>query len=144
MLNLSQLFIEIEQTCIRVRNPGGLVPEVVEQVESAPNFEREIKGGTRGITGYRNRVIADLFYGLETMEKAGSGLSDVWRSANENKNVVSFGPTDDNAAFEVTIHRRPEVVDEVTETAYHRNFIRYASNLLEVVNLPSVILVRWD
>ena len=137
--------IEIEQTCIHIRNPGGLAPEVVRRVTSAANeeiklaFESKIKGGTRGITYCRNRVVADLFYGLETMEKAGSGLSDIYRSATENKNEVSFGPTDDNTAFEITIHRRPEVVDEVTKTSYHRNFIRYASNLLEVINLPNVI-----
>ena len=139
------IIIEIEQTCIHVRNPGGLVPEVVKRVTSAANeeikiaFEREIKGGTRGITYCRNRVVADLFYGLEAMEKAGSGLSDIYRSATENRNKVSFGPTDDNTAFEITIHRRPEIVDEITKTAYHRNFIRYASNLLEVVRLPDVI-----
>ena len=63
--------IEIEQTSIRVRNPGGLVPEVVKQVESIPNFEKEIKDGIRGIKGYRNPVVADLFYGAKTMEKEG-------------------------------------------------------------------------
>ena len=139
------IVIEIEQTCIRVRNPGGLVPEVVKRLTSVANeeiktaFEKEIKGGTRGITYCRNRVVADLFYGLDTMEKAGSGLSDVYRSATENRNEVSFGPTDDNTFFEITIHRRPEVVDEITKTAYHSNFIRYASNLLEVAKLPDVI-----
>ena len=133
------IVIEIRQTDIRVRNPGGLVPEVIKQVENAPNFEKEIKRGARKITGYRNRVVADLFYGAGVMEKEGSGLSDVWRSGNENRNAVNFGPVDSNAAFEITIHCRPEVVDEVTRTAYSRNFVRYASNLLEVAELPDVI-----
>lgn len=137
--------IEITQTDISVLNPGGLVPDVVKKVKSTPDedleiaFENKIKSGARGITDCRNRVVADLFYGLEMMEKKGSGLSDIWRSAKENKNEVSFGPTNDNTTFEITIHRRPEDVDEVTKTAYHRNFIRYASNLLEVVKLPDVI-----
>ena len=136
---LEPIIIEINQTCIHVHNPGGLVPEVIRQVESAPNFEKEIKGGKRGITDCRNRVVSDLFYGAETMEKAGSGLSDIWRSANENQNDVNFGPTDDNTAFQITIHCRPEAVDSVTKTAYHRNFVRYASNFLEVVTLPKSI-----
>lgn len=144
------IVIEIEQTCIRVQNPGGLIPEVERQVKRAPDreiapdtlqtaFENQIKGGIRGIKGYRNAVVADLFYGAETMEKAGSGLSEVWRSGQENNNEANFGPINNNAAFEITIHRRPEVVDEVTRTAAHSNFTRHASNLLEVVALPEVL-----
>ena len=139
------IVIEIEETHIRVRNPGGLVPDVVNQVRSQPSeeikiaFENQIKSGISGIKGYRNPVVADLFYGAGVMEKEGSGLSDVWRSCTANANEVNFGPTDNNRAFEITIHSRPEVVDEVTKTAYHRNFIRYASNLLEVVKLPDVV-----
>lgn len=142
--------VEIEQTCIRVRNPGGLIPEVARQVNRAPDgeiapdalqtaFENQIKGGSRGIKGYRNAVVADLFYGAGDMEKAGSGLSEVWRSGKENNNEVHLGPVDDNTAFEITIHRRPEVVDKVTRTAAYSNFTRHASNLLEVVALPDVL-----
>ena len=139
------IVIDIEQTYIRVRNPGGLVPDVVNQVRSQPSeeikiaFENQIKSGISGIKGYRNPIVADLFYGAGVMEKEGSGLSDVWRSCTENRNEVKFGPIYNNTAFEITIHSRPEVVDEVTKTAYHRNFIRYASNLLEVVKLPDFI-----
>jgi predicted HTH transcriptional regulator/NAD-dependent SIR2 family protein deacetylase len=140
------IVIEIEETYIRVRNPGGLVEDVIEQMIGIPQeeikdaFETEIKKGTRGIRGYRNPVVADLFYGAEEMEKAGSGLADVWKESEKNKNEVNFGPIDDNAAFEITISRRPEVVDMITETASSSdNFTRYASNLLEVVSLPDVI-----
>ncbi len=140
------IVIEIEETYIRVRNPGGLVEDVIEQMigtsqeEIKDAFETEIKKGTRGIRGYRNPVVADLFYGAEEMEKAGSGLSDVWQESEKNKNEVNFGPIDDNTAFEITISRRPEVVDMITRTASSSdNFTRYASNLLEVVSLPDVI-----
>ena len=140
------IVIEIEETYIRVRNPGGLVKDVIEQMIGTPQeeikdaFETKIKTGTRGIRGYRNPVVADLFYGAEEMEKAGSGLADVWKESEKNKNEVNFGPIDDNAAFEITISRRPEVVDMITRTASSSdNFTRYASNLLEVVSLPDVI-----
>ena len=140
------IVMEIEETCIRVRNPGGLVEDVIEQMIGTPQaeikdaFETEIKKGKRGIRGYRNPVIADLFYGAAEMEKAGSGLSDVWKESEENKNEVTFGPVDDNTAFEITISRRPEVVDVITGTASSSdNFTRYASNLLEVVSLPEVV-----
>ena len=138
--------IEIGQTCIRIRNPGGLVQDVIEQMTRIPdeetesNFETKIKGGARGIRGYRNPVVADLFYGTEEMEKAGSGLSDIWQKSEENKNEVSFGPVDNNTAFEITISCRPEVVDEITRTASSTShFTRYVSNLLEVINLPDVV-----
>ena len=140
------IVIEIEQTCIRVRNPGGLVQDVIEQMTGMPHeeiksaFETKIKGGTRGIRGYRNPVVADLFYGTEEMEKAGSGLSDVWQKSSENKNEVNFGPVDNNNAFEITIHRRPEVVDTITRTASSSShFTRYAGNFLEVVDLPDAV-----
>lgn len=140
------IVIEIEETYIRVRNPGGLVEDVIDRVIDTPQkeikdaFETEIKKGTRGIRGYRNPVVADLFYGAEEMEKAGSGLADVWQESEKNENAVSFGPIENNTAFEITISRRPEVADEVTKTASSdRHFTRYASNLLEVVSLPDVI-----
>lgn len=140
------IVIEIEQTGIRVRNPGGLVQDVVEQMRGTPQeeiksaFETKIKGGARGIRGYRNPIVADLFYGASEMEKAGSGLSDLWQQSEKNKNEVSFGPVDNNTAFEIAISCRPEVVDEVTGTASSgSHFTRYASNLLEVVSLPDVV-----
>ncbi len=140
------ILIEIAETYIRVRNPGGLVEDVIEQMigtsqEEIKNvFETEIKKGTRGIRGYRNPVVADLFYGAEEMEKAGSGLADVWQESEKNKNEVNFGPIDNNTTFEITISRRPEVVDTITGTASSSdNFTRYASNLLEVVSLPTAI-----
>ncbi len=142
------IVIEIGETCIRVRNPGGLVEDVIEQMIGTPQaeikdaFETVIKKGARGIRGYRNPVVADMFYGTAEMEKAGSGLSDVWRESEENKNEVNFGPIDDNTVFEITIFRRPEVVDTITRTASSSdNFTRYASNLLEVVSLPDIV---WD
>ena len=140
------IVVEIEQNCIRVLNPGGLVQDVIEQMTAVPRneirdtFETKIKGGARGIQGYRNPVVSDLFYGTADMERAGSGLPDVWQKCDENKNEVNFGPIDDNAAFEITISRRPEAVDTITGTASSSNhFTRYVSNLLEVVTLPDVI-----
>ena len=140
------ILIEIEQACIRVRNPGGLVQDVITQIRDIPHeeiksaFEKKIRSGERGIRGYRNPVVADLFYGAEEMEKAGSGLADVWQESEKNKNEVNFGPIDNNTVFEITISRRPEVVDTITQTASSSDhFTRYASNLLEVVSLPDVI-----
>lgn len=140
------IMIEIEESCICVRNPGGLVQEVIKLIRDIPQeeiknaFEKKMRGGVRGIRGYRNPVVADMFYGAAEMEKAGSGLSDVLQESEKNNNEVNFGPIDNNTAFEITISRRPEVVDMITRTASSSdNFTRYASNILEVVSLPDVV-----
>jgi predicted HTH transcriptional regulator len=130
--------VDIEPSKIRIFNPGGLVDEVKRRVEPH-SIEGEIRRGRRGIKGYRNPVLADLFYGSGDMDKAGSGLSDVFKLVRENGGDVRFGPILDNAAFEVEIFARPESVDEITGTASPivMTTTRYAANMLEVLELPS-------
>jgi len=132
--------VDIEPSKIRIFNPGGLVDEVKRRVEPH-SIEGEIRRGKRGIKGYRNPVLADLFYGSGDMDKAGSGLADVFRLVRENGGDVRFGPIRDNAAFEVEIFARPESVDETTGTASPIVVMttRYAANILEVVELPSQV-----
>ena len=132
--------IEITAGSIRIVNPGGLVAEVQRRVEAA-TIEDEIRRGRRGIKGYRNPVLADLFYGSGEMDKAGSGLSDVYKTIRNNGGDVRFGPIDDNNGFEVVIFSRPEAVDEITGTAAPivLTSSRYAANVLEVISLPEVL-----
>jgi hypothetical protein len=134
------IVIEVEPSRIHVINPGGLVDEVRQRV-GTDSIEGEIRKGRRGIKGYRNPVIADLFYGSGDMDKAGSGLSDVYKSVHENGGDVRFGPTAENDAFEAVIYSRPEAVDEITGTASPLvvTSTRYSANLLEVVELPEVV-----
>jgi hypothetical protein len=133
-----RVVIEVELTHIRIVNPGGLVEDVVQRV-GLP-IQKTIERGTRGVKGYRNPVIADLFYGAGAMDKRGSGLADVHTWVKENGGKVVFGPTDDNAAFDVTIYKRPEAVDEKTGTAAPIGTTgRYIGNLLEVVQMPKSV-----
>ena len=134
------IMIEVTASRIRITNPGGLVDEVQRRVE-AGSIEEEIRRGRRGIKGYRNPVLADLFYGSGEMDKAGSGLSDVYKTVRSNGGDVRFGPTENNDGFEVVIITRPEAVDEVTGTATPvvLTTSRYAANILEVVSLPEKI-----
>jgi hypothetical protein len=97
-----------------------------------------IERGTRGVKGYRNPVIADLFYGA--MDKAGSGLADVQTWVKENGGKVTFGPTEGNNAFDVTIYKRPEAVDEETGTAAPIGTTgSFTGNLLEIVQMPKSV-----
>ncbi len=134
------IVIEVTASSIRVSNPGGLVDEVQRRVE-AGSIEEEIRRGRRGIKGYRNPVLADLFYGSGEMDKAGSGLSDVYKTVRANGGDVRFGPLGDNEGFDVLIMTRPEAVDETTGTATPLVLTtsQYAANILEVLSLPSEI-----
>lgn len=132
--------IEVTPSSIRFANPGGLVDEVARQVGS-DSIESEIRSGRRGIKGYRNPVITDLFYGAGNMDKSGSGLYDVFKLGTDNGNRISFGPTDGNTRFEAAVDIRPEAVDEITGTAspVDLRVTRFAANAVEVVDLPDTI-----
>jgi hypothetical protein len=129
--------IEITSSSIKISNPGGLVEEVRHRVEPG-SIEAEIRRGKRGIKGYRNPVLADLFYGGGEMDKQGSGLSDVLKDVRNNGGDVRFGPNVDNTLFEIEIFSRPEAVDEATGTASPLvvTTSRYTANVLEVSQLP--------
>jgi len=133
-----EVVIEIERDSIRFTNPGGLIDKVVEKAR--PSLQSQIELGVRGITGYRNPVLADLLCGTGKIEKKGSGLPDVHGAVTRSGGKLHFGPVDEsNAAFTAVIFGRKEAVDEVTETAAPAtNRSTYYTNLLEVVGLPPI------
>lgn len=128
----------VEPSRMSITNPGGLVDQVRRQVGEGNSIEEEIKQGEEGIKGYRNPALADLFYGAGAMDKAGSGLSDVYRLVSENAGEVEFGPSQANDAFNVAIYSRPEAVRRTTATASPLTVesTRYAANILEFTQLP--------
>ncbi|MBI1224740.1 MAG: hypothetical protein GC192_05850 [Bacteroidetes bacterium] len=133
--------IDVYEDCIIFTSPGGLVEEVKRQL-STESLEVEIKKGNKGIKGYRNPVIADIFYGAGAMDKEGSGLSDVVKQVTNNSSTVSFGVTTDEKYFEVKIYKRIEEFDEDTKTATPikiNESSKFACNLLEVLNLPAKV-----
>lgn len=132
--------IMVTSSSIKISNPGGLVEEVQHRVELG-SIENEIRRGRRGIKGYRNPVLADLFYGSGEMDKRGSGLSDVLRDVRNNGGDVRFGPNENNTAFEIEIFSRPEAVDQTTGTASPliATTSRYTANILEVTKIPAYL-----
>jgi hypothetical protein len=132
------LRVELDDRFIRLLNPGGLVPAVFDIVST--KLQEMIETGARGIRGYRNPVIADLFYGAGAMDKQGSGLPDVHAQVQKNEGKVFFGPLDDdNNAFRALIYRREEEVDTTTRTAPALSKSRYFGNLLELINVPATV-----
>jgi hypothetical protein len=114
--------------------------EVQHRVELG-SIESDIRRGRRGIKGYRNPVLADLFYGSGEMDKRGSGLADVLRDVRNNGGDVRFGPNENNSAFEIEIFSRPEAVDQSTGTASPlvATTSHYAANTLEVTRIPGYL-----
>lgn len=133
------LVIEVDDTFVRFVNPGGLVGNVFERVNT--HLQQQIEFGARGIRGYRNTVIADLFYGAGAMDKEGSGLPDVHAQVKQNGGRVFFGPVDEtNVAFRALVYRRPEEADRITHTAPVSGATsKFFANLLEVVSLPPLV-----
>lgn len=132
--------IEIGANFLRVISPGGLDDAVKAQLDGKPLFDA-IREGKRGIKGYRNPVLADIFYGGGAMEKAGSGLADVYSLMTKHGARIELGPNSSDDRFEVTLWRRPDIVDETTKTAtpFEKGFERYAANVLAIQKLPTDI-----
>lgn len=132
------LVLDIEDSFLRITNPGGLVEAVFARVDG--NLQQHIEQGARGIKGYRNPVLADLFYGAGAMDKEGSGLPDVQTEVRRNGGQVTYGPTHGNQSFRAVIYRRLESVDERTRTApVLGQRTKYSANLLEVVAHPEIL-----
>ena len=55
-------------------NPGGLMPTIKKGVH--PDGKGKFKP-VRGLTEMRNPLLADVFFGIGSMDKEGSGLADV-------------------------------------------------------------------
>jgi NAD-dependent SIR2 family protein deacetylase len=135
-----ETLIEINPKFIKIVNSGGLVQDIQHKLEGE-ELEDVIKKGTKGIKGYRNPVLADLFYGTETMEKKGSGLADVYEEIINYASHVKFGPIENNRFFEAIIYARPELIDEITNTAKEKleYLQKFSSNIIEIVSLPKFI-----
>lgn len=125
---------------LEVISPGGLIAEVAAQTEGKA-LETVVASGARGIKGYRNPVISDLFYGGGQMDRSGSGLGDIWLHSKNNNAEARFGPDQENKSFVVTVFARPESVDEITNTAVPLavETTRYAANILPIHELPKKI-----
>ncbi|MGA8172756.1 MAG: hypothetical protein WB816_18250 [Methylocystis sp.] len=132
--------VEVQPKSITVTSPGGLIDEIAAQMGER-SFQEAIAGRTSPIKGYRNPAISDLFYGGGQMDRRGSGLSDMVLATVNNNGSVTFGPSQDNCHFIVSIDARPEAVDEITNTALPvaEETVRYSSNLIPIAVMPAKV-----
>lgn len=148
------IVVRASADAIRVESPGGLERGLLRRLlggaftggnaaDVPPDvLQRRLIHGERGnvLTAYRNCVLADQFYGAGIVDKVGSGLADTLDAMEAGGGHLLVEVAGDNTAFTVTLTRRAARVDANTQTAQPtRPMIRFDTNLLEVLALPSVI-----
>src|SRR5205814_7465477 len=114
-------------------NPGGLMPDVLTRL--APSADGKFLP-TRGVTSQRNPMLADIFYGLGRMDKAGSGLVDVARWMIEQGGLSEFQSLSNNscvsAVLKQPIQEQPDAATAVPLT----NSEVFTTNLLSLLVMP--------
>lgn len=134
--------LKVSPNCIEILNPGGLTSDVKIALGDE-TIQEKIKKGKKGIKGYRNPVLADFFYSSGAMDKAGSGLADVYEMVEGVGGKVTFGPIENNTFFSAKIYPRTEAVDAITKTAAPKTHITstFISNVLELSSISEKVWI---
>jgi NAD-dependent SIR2 family protein deacetylase len=118
-------------------NAGGLMPSIKKGVH--PDDKGKFKP-VRGLTEMRNPLLADVFFGVGSMDKEGSGLADVSDLALESGGKAEYGIGTDNKSLRVSLWQpvqeapgRSRVARPVARTEL------YVTNLLPFRVLPKSI-----
>ena len=120
-------------------NAGGLMPSIKKGVhlDSKGRFKP-----VRGLTEMRNPLLADVFFGIGSMDKEGSGLADVSDLALESGGKAEYGIGADNKSVRVSLWQpvqeapgRSRVARPVARTEL------YVTNLLPFRVLPKTVYI---
>ncbi len=123
---------------ITFQNPGGLTEPLDRRLslQADGRFSPEPNA-----TALRNRALCDVFFGMEAMERAGTGLSDVRDLTSELGGEAIFALTDDRAAFRVTLAQASASAGSRTVARDDRPVGTYVINVLPFAALPDMISV---
>ena len=139
--------IWIDKDFIRIENPGGLDETLMRQLtgsdgmSAGEEFLDRIQRGDVGalFTAYRNPNLAEAFWGLGYVDKAGSGLVDAYRSLAEAGAKASFEIPPDNDRFIATASISHLEIDLSTRTALPRRPTMYWGNATEFLAIPRTV-----
>ena len=142
--------IFVDKDFITFENPGGLDEPIVQQISrtsgtSVSSVGEEFQDRVYrrdvgvGCTAYRNPVLADVFWGLGYVDKAGSGLMDAVHSLKDIGGDARIQVPDSNNAFAATISTPRIEINDVTHTAKPTKPTLYFSNLVEFESVPSLV-----
>jgi hypothetical protein len=114
-------------------NPGGLLSGVVDQLEFEATGRFIPK---RGVTAIRNPILADIFYGLGKMDKAGSGLADILKFMVQQGGGSEFSTGGNNTKVIVTLKQASqEKPADSTAIPLGRSEV-FVTNLLPFIVMP--------
>ena len=139
--------IWIDKDFVKIESPGGLDDTLMRQLTGVPGvsageeFLNRIQRGEIGarFTAYRNPNLAEAFWGLGYVDKAGSGLVDAFRSLAEAGASAAFEITPDNDRFIATASISHLEIDTATRTALPRRPTMYWGNVTEFLTIPSIV-----
>jgi hypothetical protein len=127
----------VEGKHIRFINPGGLLSEVVSKVDLSADGTFTPR---RGLTALRNPLLADIFYGIGRMDKAGSGLPDIARFMTERGGASVFSLLEGNMQVSVALLQALQEDSTSSRTAIARSPSEiFVTNLLPFSVLPECI-----
>lgn len=117
--------------------PGGLPNDVLEKLTIN-------KDGTfdpiRDLSKIRNRLIADIFYGIGAMDKAGSGMPDVKDLMIEHSGRATFKIIDENKKLSCTLLQALQKSPKVSNVAQSiAKTELYITNLIPFKVIPENI-----
>ncbi len=120
-------------------NAGGLMPTIKKGVhlDGKGKFKP-----VRGLTEMRNPLLADVFFGIGSMDKEGSGLADVSDLALESGGKAEYGIGTDNKSLRISLWQPVQEAPGRSRAA--RPVARtelYVTNLLPFRVLPKTIYI---
>ena len=145
------VIVSITRDSISIENPGGLDNQLMNQIsrrdedrdekEISQEFTALIEKGHIGpsLASYRNPIIAEAFWALGYVDKAGSGLTETAQSLKDIDADFIINVQPGNRGFRAMISPKHIDINSETGTAMPVRPSVYYSNLVEFKKIPSKI-----
>src|SRR5207342_1128196 len=120
------------------RNPGGLSDLVAQRVmpDDAGRFRP-----VPNVSDLRNRALCDVFFGIQAMEREGTGLSDVEELARERGGDSAFTHDAKNGLFIAQILQPIASAGSKSVARDDRPTEEYIFNVLPFASMPEKISI---
>jgi hypothetical protein len=123
---------------ITFQNPGALSEALAPRLNLQPDGRFSPQPNA---TALRNRALCDVFFGMEAMERAGTGLPDVCDLTRELGGEAIFSVADAGATFRVSLAQANASAGTTTIARNDRPIGTYVINVLQFVALPDQLSI---
>ncbi|WP_296078013.1 hypothetical protein [uncultured Agrobacterium sp.] len=123
---------------ITFQNPGGLADPLPLRLGLKPDGRFDPQPN---VTALRNRGLCDIFFGIEAMERAGTGLSDVSELTSDLGGQSVFAVADDGKTFRAKVTQANASAGSTTIARDDRPVGTYVLNVLPFVSLPENVSI---